>query len=87
MDMDIDHDAAMLSFAVTASSPASLARLGRLAAPRRAALATPTYMPAASRGAVPHLTPDEIAARTSIAGVYMALEDCTAPLPAGQEHR
>jgi queuine/archaeosine tRNA-ribosyltransferase len=76
-----DH-AAMLSFTVTASSSASLARLGRLAAPRLpAALATPTYMPAASRGAVPHLTPDELAARTAIAGVYMALEDCDHPLP------
>jgi queuine tRNA-ribosyltransferase len=75
-EIHMSDDDDMLAFAVTASSPSTLARLGRLAAPRRAPLATPTYMPAASRGAVPHLTPDELAARTSIGSIYMALEDC-----------
>jgi hypothetical protein len=71
------HNDVMLSFTVTASSPRSLARLGRLAAPRRPALPTPTFLAATSRGAIPHLTPDEQTARTAIAGVYVALEDCS----------
>ncbi|XWW96714.1 hypothetical protein V2A60_004693 [Cordyceps javanica] len=51
------------------------ARLGRLALPGRAAFETPNYTSVASRGAVPHLTPDNMARYVSPGSVYMALED------------
>lgn len=51
------------------------ARLGRLALPCRDAVDTPNFFAVASRGAVPHLTPDNIAKYGRFPGVYMAMED------------
>ena len=52
------------------------ARLGRLVFAGRAAVETPTYIAVTSRGAIPHLTPDNVSKHMSVGGVYMALEDC-----------
>lgn len=52
------------------------ARLGRLALPRRHAVDTPNFFAIASRGVVPHLTPDNVARYGDLPGVYMAMEDC-----------
>lgn len=52
------------------------ARLGRLTIPHRKVLETPGFFPISSRGAVPHITPDNFAKHVESAGVYMGLEDC-----------
>jgi hypothetical protein len=52
------------------------ARLGRLAMSGRQEVATPDYFAIASRGAVPHITPDNLRAHVPVGGTYMALEDC-----------
>ena len=52
------------------------ARLGRLAFPSRNAIPTPNFLPVASRGAVPHLTWDNVFKNGLLGGSYMALEDC-----------
>jgi queuine tRNA-ribosyltransferase subunit QTRTD1 len=58
------------------SDPTSGARLGRLAVEGRKALETPGFIAVTSRGVVPHMTPDVIAAHAQFGGVHMALEDC-----------
>lgn len=59
-----------------------VARLGRLVLPQRQAVDTPNYFAVASRGVVPHLTPDTIAKYGGFSGAYIAMEDseyaCTA---------
>jgi hypothetical protein len=54
----------------------SSARLGKLAMKGRKVIETPNFLAVASRGVVPHITPDVISQHTSIGGVHMALEDC-----------
>ncbi|KAI1500961.1 tRNA-guanine transglycosylase family protein [Biscogniauxia marginata] len=53
----------------------SAARLGRLALPNRRPIDTPDYFGSTSRGAVPHMTPDNIVKHTEFCGVYIAIED------------
>lgn len=53
------------------------ARLGELKLPGRNPIKTPNFTAVASRGAIPHLTPDVMTQYTSIGSAYMALEDCT----------
>ncbi|KAJ3481408.1 hypothetical protein NLG97_g7828 [Lecanicillium saksenae] len=53
----------------------TVARLGRLALPGRAAVDTPNYTSVASRGALPHVTPDNMSKHVSPGPIYMALED------------
>ncbi|PHH62191.1 hypothetical protein CDD81_7385 [Ophiocordyceps australis] len=50
-------------------------RLGRVAFPGRKAIDTPSFIAVTSRGAVPHLTPDNLDQHTSVGAAYMALED------------
>lgn len=50
-------------------------RLGRLSL-NKVSLETPTFVAPASRGAVPHLSHDNLRDHTSIKGIYVALEDC-----------
>ena len=52
------------------------ARLGRLVVPARKTIQTPHYVALASRGAVPHLSPDTARQHTDLGGVHVALEDC-----------
>ena len=54
----------------------SAARLGRLAIACRRSLETPNFFAVTSRGAVPHITPDNVSKHLQIGGAYMALEDC-----------
>jgi queuine tRNA-ribosyltransferase len=58
----------------------SAARIGRLALPNRRPIDTPNFVASTSRGAVPHVTPDNLAKHTTFGGAYMALEDCELPL-------
>ncbi|PTB62837.1 tRNA-guanine transglycosylase [Trichoderma citrinoviride] len=59
----------------SAALDGSAARLGRLSLPGKKAMDTPNFFALTSRGAVPHLTPDNLKRHTSLSGVYMALED------------
>lgn len=71
---------ALLKSTLTPLSP----RLGRLCLPNRTPIETPHYLASTSRGAIPHLTPDNVAAHSDIPGVYVPLEDCVSlrpPLP------
>jgi len=51
------------------------ARLGELALRHKHVINTPHYIVPTSRGAVPHLSPDNLARHTSISALYVALED------------
>ena len=52
-------------------------RLGRLLPASSPPVMTPNFLALTSRGAVPHLTPDNIAKEAApLGGLYMALEDC-----------
>jgi len=63
-------------FKVTASSGSAAVRTGVLSLPNRQAIKTPHYLALASRGAIPHLTQDNVVKHTDIRGAYMAAEDC-----------
>lgn len=52
------------------------ARVGRLAFAGRLPMETPNFISNTSRGAVPHLTPDNVSKHLQTVGTYMALEDC-----------
>ncbi|KAM3486088.1 hypothetical protein MY8738_000839 [Beauveria namnaoensis] len=67
--------AAARTLFTSAAVEGATARLGRLALPGRAAFDTPNYTSIASRGAVPHLTPDNMTRHMSPGSTYMALED------------
>ncbi|KAL1906031.1 hypothetical protein Sste5344_008140 [Sporothrix stenoceras] len=53
-------------------------RLGTLTIPGRNSVATPAFFPVTSRGAVPHVTPDNAARTGLVNGAYFALEDSAA---------
>ncbi|KAK6211618.1 tRNA-guanine transglycosylase family protein [Colletotrichum tabaci] len=53
----------------------SAARLGRLSLSKRNPIETPNYIAVASRGVVPHVTPDNLKKHVSVGAAYMALED------------
>ncbi|KAI0396756.1 tRNA-guanine transglycosylase [Xylariaceae sp. FL0594] len=50
-------------------------RLGSLSLPKRRPIDTPNFIGLTARGAVPHLTPDNVSRKTDLGGVYVALED------------
>ncbi|KAI8714294.1 Queuine tRNA-ribosyltransferase accessory subunit 2 [Fusarium sp. LHS14.1] len=52
-----------------------VARLGRLTFASRRVMETPNFVPVASRGVIPHLTPDNVAKHTSFDAAYLAIED------------
>ncbi|KAH0386366.1 queuine tRNA-ribosyltransferase, partial [Aureobasidium melanogenum] len=62
-------------FNFTTASTSSAVRTGLLSLPNRQAIKTPHYLALASRGAVPHLTQDNVTKHTNICGAYMAAED------------
>jgi hypothetical protein len=64
-------------FKATTSSGGGAFRTGVLSLPNRQAIKTPHYLALASRGAIPHLTQDNVVKHTNIRGAYMAAEDCT----------
>lgn len=63
-------------FSITRASTGNAARTGSLNLPNRQPIKTPHYLALASRGAIPHLTQDNVAKHTDIRGAYMAVEDC-----------
>lgn len=52
------------------------ARLGRLVFSGSRTLDTPDFFAITSRGAVPHITPDNLSKHAPVRGSYIALEDC-----------
>ncbi|THW69861.1 tRNA-guanine transglycosylase [Aureobasidium pullulans] len=62
-------------FSITRASTGNAARTGLLNLPNRQPIKTPHYLALASRGAIPHLTQDNVAKHTDIRGAYMAVED------------
>lgn len=56
-------------------------RLGKLLLRDRIPIDTPHYFPISSRGCVPHLSQDMVRDKTSIRGIYVALEDCKCSTP------
>ncbi|KAI1341030.1 tRNA-guanine transglycosylase family protein [Xylariaceae sp. FL0016] len=69
------HGPAIFKILQDATNDGFAARLGRLSIHQRKSLDTPDFFPLTSRGAIPHMTPDNVTARTNLGGVYMALED------------
>ena len=69
------HDSEGMSFSVVKNAVEGAARVGRLVIPKRQSLDTPNFFGMTSRGAVPHITPDNLARHTQLAGVYMPRED------------
>ena len=66
-------------FSITKTTSSSLGpRSGTLRLPGRKPIDTPHYVAITSRGAVPHISQDNLAKQTNIGGVYVALEDCEA---------
>ncbi|AEO62528.1 uncharacterized protein THITE_2106788 [Thermothielavioides terrestris NRRL 8126] len=59
----------------TALRDGAAARLGRLAFTGRRAIDTPNFIGVTSRGALPHLTPDNVVRHLQTSGAFMALED------------
>ncbi|KAI1827772.1 tRNA-guanine transglycosylase [Xylaria intraflava] len=51
------------------------ARLGTLSLPTRRPIDTPNFIGLTARGAIPHVTPDNLSRRSDVGGVYIALED------------
>jgi len=78
MTNEIHQESATMAFEVLKSAilDGSAARLGRLAIAGRQSLETPNFFAVTSRGAVPHITPDNASKHLQIGGAYMALEDC-----------
>lgn len=67
----------MLRFILQHAAPSeSSARLGQLTLQQKHRINTPHYIVSTSRGAIPHLSPDNIIRHTRISAVYFALEDC-----------
>lgn len=64
----------ILRSAAADAGPAT-ARLGRLTFANRRVIDTPNYLAVASRGVIPHLTPDNVHKYTSFDSAYMAIED------------
>jgi queuine tRNA-ribosyltransferase len=67
-----------VSFELLSNADPNIAarRLGRLSVRDRKALETPNFIAVSSRGVIPHMTPDVVAASSQIGGIHMALEDC-----------
>ncbi|POR37685.1 Queuine tRNA-ribosyltransferase-like protein [Tolypocladium paradoxum] len=65
----------MFEILSSAATDGCTARLGRLAFAGRRPIETPNYTAVTSRGAVPHLTPDNLSKHTSVEAAYMAFED------------
>jgi queuine tRNA-ribosyltransferase subunit QTRTD1 len=70
------HTLTMFEILKASTAEVGVARLGRLAFAGRRAMETPNYIPVASRGIIPHLTPENMDRYTSFDAAYMAIEDC-----------
>lgn len=83
MSNDTPDDTPNMKFEVLKAAVAegSALRLGRLAFSGRRTIDTPNYFAVTSRGAVPHITPDNANNHLDTSGVYMALENCKPPPP------
>ncbi|KAI0115692.1 tRNA-guanine transglycosylase [Nemania sp. FL0031] len=66
---------AMFKILKAAVSDGVGARVGTLSLPKRRPIDTPNFIGLTARGAIPHLTPDNISQRSELGGAYFALED------------
>ena len=78
MNVDEPEKEAGMIFEVLKSAAGDkiTARLGRLAIPGRNVVQTPGFLGVATRGAVPHFTPDNVSRFKPFEGIFMGLEDC-----------
>ncbi|KPM38356.1 hypothetical protein AK830_g8191 [Neonectria ditissima] len=65
----------MFEILKSSTADVGVARLGRLAFANRRAMETPNYLAVASRGVIPHLTPETMERYTAFDAAYMAIED------------
>ncbi|KAF1814053.1 tRNA-guanine transglycosylase [Eremomyces bilateralis CBS 781.70] len=71
----------MRIFTIQKAIESSGPRLGRLSLAGRKVLETPNYLGNASRGVIPHLSPDNFRRHTNVSGVYLSLEDFIEKIP------
>jgi queuine tRNA-ribosyltransferase accessory subunit len=77
MTQSTSKESTLTMFELLKPAEAGVARLGRLAfAGGRRTMQTPNYIAVASRGVVPHLTPDNVTKHTTFDAAYLAIEDC-----------
>ncbi|KAI1113308.1 tRNA-guanine transglycosylase [Nemania sp. NC0429] len=69
------HESVMFKIVKAVVKDGVGARLGTLSLPKRRPIDTPNFIGLTARGAVPHLTPDNISKLSELSGVYIALED------------
>ncbi|KAF7546434.1 hypothetical protein G7Z17_g8431 [Cylindrodendrum hubeiense] len=65
----------MFEILKSATADVGAARLGRLALGNHRVMETPNYLAVASRGVIPHLTPENMERYTAFDAAYMAIED------------
>ncbi|KAH7152443.1 tRNA-guanine(15) transglycosylase-like protein [Dactylonectria estremocensis] len=68
-------DLTMFEILKSASTDGGAARLGRLILANHRVMETPNYLAVASRGVIPHLTPENTERHTTFDAAYMAIED------------
>ncbi|KAI5461151.1 tRNA-guanine(15) transglycosylase-like protein [Mariannaea sp. PMI_226] len=66
---------AMFEILRSTAADVGVARLGRLAFANGRVMETPNYLAVASRGTIPHLTPETTERHTNFDAAYMAVED------------
>ncbi|KAK4242517.1 tRNA-guanine(15) transglycosylase-like protein [Achaetomium macrosporum] len=74
-DQILESAAMRFEILKTALKDGATARLGRLGFAGRLPFDTPNFIGVTSRGALPHLTPDNVSKHLQVSGAYMALED------------
>lgn len=67
----------MVEFTLLKTTGALAPRLGRLSLAGRKTVLTPGFIGNASRGVIPHVSPDNFRKLVDLNGVYIPLEDCT----------
>ncbi|KAI1391597.1 tRNA-guanine transglycosylase [Hypoxylon trugodes] len=72
-DLSLEH--IMFDVVKSVAADGGGPRVGHLAIPKRESIDTPNFFGLASRGVMPHMTPDVVAKHTELNGSYMALED------------
>ncbi|OIW29500.1 tRNA-guanine transglycosylase [Coniochaeta ligniaria NRRL 30616] len=75
MTSDSDQNTMRFDLLKASLADGAGARLGRLAFSGSRTVETPTFFAITSRGAVPHVTPDNLEKHVPVQGTYIALED------------
>ncbi|KAH8909111.1 tRNA-guanine transglycosylase [Coniochaeta sp. PMI_546] len=75
MTSDTEQDIMRFDLLKAGLADGAGARLGRLVSSGTRTVDTPNFFAVTSRGAVPHVTPDNLSKHVPVQGAYMALED------------